>query len=84
VRHGGSNEYHALKNEWETSSSVDGKEISLRALGRLQSPELLTDYLGFLCSTVAVQANHFGSVFAFFTLGRGVFRGYREKVLDVS
>lgn len=49
-----------MKEEWRTTSSVDGKEIALRALGRLQSPELLADYLAFLTSEVPVQDIHTG------------------------
>jgi aminopeptidase N len=41
---------------------VDGKEIALRALGRLQTPELLSDYLDFISSKVAVQDIHTGAI----------------------
>ncbi|KAH8593339.1 peptidase family M1-domain-containing protein [Bisporella sp. PMI_857] len=58
IRHGGSKEYHDLKKEWSATSSVDGKEIILRALGRLQDPELLADFLEFMNTTVPVQDIH--------------------------
>lgn len=60
-RYGGAREYNAVKNEWETTSTVDGKEIALRALGRLQTPELLSDFLGFISTKVAIQDIHTGT-----------------------
>lgn len=51
----------AVKEEWKTTTSVDGKEIALRALGRTQNPKLLADYLKFLTSEVAAQDIHTGA-----------------------
>jgi aminopeptidase N len=62
IRTGGSSEYFALKKEWQTTTSVDGKEIILRALGRVQSSELLTDYLSLLFTEVSTQDMHTGAM----------------------
>jgi hypothetical protein len=40
--------------------SIDGKEIALRALGQIQSPELLPGFLKFLFTEVATQDVHTG------------------------
>jgi hypothetical protein len=45
-----------------TTTSVDGKEIILRALARLQTPVLLSDYLTFLFTDVATQDIHTGAM----------------------
>jgi len=58
IRYGGVSEFNALKSEWENTASVDGKEIALRALGRIQTPELLKDYLEFVFSKVPTQDLH--------------------------
>jgi aminopeptidase N len=48
-----------VKNEWSITSSVDGKEIALAALGQIQdSKTLLSDFLSFMSSVVAVQDIH--------------------------
>lgn len=59
IRYGGASEYEAVKKEWSTTSSIDGKEIALASLGRIQdSKTLLSDFLSFIFSTVAVQDIH--------------------------
>ena len=58
MRLGDAAEYQALKKEWQTTLSVDGKEIALRAMGRLQNLDLLPDYLDFLFKEVATQDKH--------------------------
>ena len=58
IRYGGADEYDALKKEWHSTSSVDGKEIALRAMGRIQTPELLADYLDFMSKSVPSQDVH--------------------------
>lgn len=58
MRYGGAAEYEALKMEWHSTSSVDGKDIALRAMGRLQTPDLLSDYLAFMSKDVAAQDVH--------------------------
>ncbi|RDW83058.1 aminopeptidase [Coleophoma crateriformis] len=62
VRQGGESEYQALKEEWKNTASVDGKEITLRAMGRLQTPELLADYLEFMFTDVPSQDVHTGAM----------------------
>lgn len=52
IHEGGKSEYAALKKEWQTATSVDGKDISLRALGRIRDSDLLPDYLEFLFNEV--------------------------------
>jgi hypothetical protein len=44
------------------TTSVDGKEISLRALGRIRDVKLLPDYLEFLFNEVATQDMHTGAI----------------------
>ena len=58
IRFGGLSEFNAVKKEWETTASVDGKEIALRALGRIQTPELLKDFLEFVFTKVPTQDVH--------------------------
>lgn len=58
MRYGGASEYESLKKEWHSTTSVDGKDITLRAMGRLQTPELLSDYLAFMSTDVATQDVH--------------------------
>jgi aminopeptidase N len=60
IRTGDKAEFDALKNEWQTTTSVDGKEIALRALGRIQNTDLLPDYLSILYNDVAPQDMHVG------------------------
>ncbi|KAL3427535.1 peptidase family M1 [Phlyctema vagabunda] len=62
IREGSTADYEALKNEWREDTSIDGKETTLRALGRFQAPELLSDYLNFLFTEVAVQDVHTGAI----------------------
>jgi len=62
IKHGGKEEYDFLKSEWATTSSVDGKEIALRALARIQDTSLLNDYLALLFTQVATQDVHTGAV----------------------
>ncbi|KAH8820428.1 aminopeptidase-like protein [Xylogone sp. PMI_703] len=61
IREGDDKEFAALKKEWYETKSVDGKETILRALGRLQTPELLSQYLEFLFTDVPVQDMHTGA-----------------------
>lgn len=63
VTQGGQAAYDAVKTEYSTTSSIDGKEICLQALGRVQTPELAAEFLAFLFSpAVAVQDKHSGAV----------------------
>lgn len=51
-----------MKKEWTTSTSVDGQEIALRALGRIQDTSLLPDYLALLFNDVKTQDMHTGAM----------------------
>lgn len=62
IRYGTAVEYAALKKEWQTTTSIDGRVIALRALARFQTPDLLPDYLSFLFTDVAPQDLHTGAV----------------------
>jgi aminopeptidase N len=62
VRYGTAIEYSALKKEWQTTTSIDGKEICLGALASLQTPDLLSDYLSLLFHEVATQDMHTGAI----------------------
>ncbi|PKY03975.1 putative aminopeptidase [Aspergillus campestris IBT 28561] len=62
ISEGGHEEYNAVKEEYSKTTSIDGKEICLAALGRTKKPELVNDYLNFVFSDkVAVQDVHNGA-----------------------
>lgn len=62
VTEGGKDAYEAVKRFYTTTTSVDGKEIALQSLGRVQSADLANEYLDFLFSpAVAVQDMHSGA-----------------------
>lgn len=59
INAGGKEEYEAVKQSYKTTSSVDGKEIALLAMGRVQTADLAKDFLDFtFSSAVAVQDKH--------------------------
>jgi len=61
VANGGPAEYQAVKTEFSKTTSVDGKEISIQALGRAKQPALATDLLNFVTSEdVPIQDAHGG------------------------
>ncbi|KAL8944929.1 MAG: hypothetical protein Q9216_000090 [Gyalolechia sp. 2 TL-2023] len=63
VAEGGKEAYEAVKNEYLKTTSIDGKEICLQSLGRVQTPVLVDDFLDFQFSDkVKVQDMHSGSV----------------------
>jgi aminopeptidase N len=61
IRTGGRSEFDALKAEWHSTTSIDGREIALRALGRIQDTALLSEYLSLLFNDVATQDMHTGA-----------------------
>jgi aminopeptidase N len=62
VAHGGQEEYDAIKAEFKKTTSVDGKEICLQALGRSKEPNHAWDLLDFVTSEeVAAQDAHSGA-----------------------
>lgn len=63
MKEGDKTEYEAVKQEYLNSTSIDGKEIGLQALGQVQSTDLVNDFLDFQFSDkVAIQDAHTGSV----------------------
>ncbi|GAB7354847.1 hypothetical protein MBLNU459_g5224t3 [Dothideomycetes sp. NU459] len=59
VKEGGRTAYEVVKHEYLNTTSVDGKEIALQALGRVQSAELAKEYLNWSFSgAVATQDLH--------------------------
>ncbi|KAL2350438.1 peptidase family M1-domain-containing protein [Cryomyces antarcticus] len=62
VSEGGQSAYDAVTLDFLNTTSVDGKEIALQALGRVQTEELAANYLRFLFSgRVSVQDVHSGA-----------------------
>lgn len=63
VREGGELAYKAVQEEYLTTSSIDGKETCLIALGKVQTADLVNDFLDFQFSDqVAIQDVHTGSM----------------------
>lgn len=59
VKYGGEEAYKAVQKEFLETTSIDGKEITLQALGQVQTPELAADYLKFgFGGRVAIQDVH--------------------------
>lgn len=47
IKNGGEAAYKAVQKEFLTTKSIDGREITLQAMGQVQSQELANDYLKF-------------------------------------
>ena len=63
VREGGESVYEAVLNEYTNTTSIDGKETCLLALGKVQTTDLVKSFLDFQFSDkVALQDVHTGSV----------------------
>lgn len=63
VKERGESAFKAIQNEYSTTTSIDGKEICLRSLGRVQTPELAQEFLSFIFSDkVAMQDKHSGTI----------------------
>lgn len=63
VREGGEPAYKAVQEEYLTTTSIDGKETCLIALGKVQTADLANKFLDFQFSDqVAIQDVHTGSV----------------------
>ena len=63
VREGGSPAYEAVLREYGSTTSIDGKETCLLALGKVQKADLAKSFLDFQFSDeVALQDVHTGSV----------------------
>jgi len=63
VKERGEPAFKAIQNEYLTTTSIDGKEICLQSLGRVQTPELAQAFLSFIFSDkVAMQDKHSGTI----------------------
>lgn len=63
VANGGETEWNAVKEEYLKTTSVDGKEICIQALGRTKSPELAHALLDFVTSDeVTIGDAHGGPI----------------------
>ncbi|KAL9596173.1 MAG: hypothetical protein Q9179_004710 [Wetmoreana sp. 5 TL-2023] len=63
VTEGGREAYETVKQEYLKTTSIDGKEICLQALGRVQTTDLINDFMDFQFSDhVKVQDVHSGSI----------------------
>jgi len=64
VTYGGKEAYEAVKHDFLTTTTVDGKETALHALGRVQTTDLATEYFNFLLhsGSVAIQDVHSGAI----------------------
>lgn len=63
IKNGGKKEYEALKQEYLSTDSVDGREICLQAMGGVEHTDLVSDFLDFQFSNnVAPQDVHTGSI----------------------
>ncbi|KAA6410075.1 MAG: aminopeptidase 2 [Lasallia pustulata] len=63
IAEGDRSEYEAVKHEYLNTNSVDGKEICLQSLGRVQSTDLVKEFLDFQFSDrVATQDAHTGAI----------------------
>ena len=63
VREGGEPAYKAVQEEYLTTTSIDGKETCLIALGNVQTAGLVNSFLDFQFSDkVAIQDVHTGSI----------------------
>jgi aminopeptidase N len=61
ISEGGRAEFERVKNEYFTTTSIDGKEICLGTLTKTKDPQLMSEYLDFLFSDkVATQDIHTG------------------------
>jgi len=63
IKERGESAFKAIQNEYLTTTSIDGKEICLQSLGRVQTPELAQEFLSFIFSDkVAMQDKHSGTI----------------------
>ncbi|KAK4580351.1 hypothetical protein LTR86_000554 [Recurvomyces mirabilis] len=59
IRTGGAQAYHDVQNEYLHTTSVDGKEIALTAMGKVQTKDLAKEYLDWaFAGNVATQDIH--------------------------
>ena len=58
IKNGGESAYKAVQNEYLTTTSVDGKEITLKSMGQVQTADLAKDFLHFGFTKVPTQDVH--------------------------
>jgi aminopeptidase N len=63
MRQRGESAFKAIQQEYLSTTSIDGKEICLQALGRVQTPELAQEVMAFVFSDkVAMQDKHSSTI----------------------
>ncbi|KAF2855094.1 aminopeptidase-like protein [Plenodomus tracheiphilus IPT5] len=63
IKNRGESAFKAIQNEYLNTTSIDGREICLQSLGRVQSPELAREVMNFVFSDkVAMQDKHSGTI----------------------
>ncbi|KAH7393066.1 aminopeptidase-like protein [Pyrenochaeta sp. MPI-SDFR-AT-0127] len=63
IKQRGESALKAIQNEYLNTTSIDGKEICLQSLGRVQTPELAQEVMAFIFSDkVAMQDKHSGTI----------------------
>lgn len=63
IKHRGDSAFEAIKQEYLSTTSIDGKEICLTSFGRVQTPELARKVMEFIFSDkVAMQDKHSGTI----------------------
>lgn len=63
IREDGEPAYKAVQDEYMNTTSIDGKETCLLAMGKVQTTSLANDFLNFQFSDkVAIQDMHTGSI----------------------
>ncbi|KAF2793513.1 aminopeptidase-like protein [Melanomma pulvis-pyrius CBS 109.77] len=63
IKNGGESAFKAVQNDYLNSTTIDGKEICLQSLGRVQTAELAQEFLSFIFSDkVAMQDKHSGTI----------------------
>jgi hypothetical protein len=58
IKFGGKDAFDSVQKEYLTTTSVDGKEITLASMGQVQTVELAKEYLNFGFNNVAIQDLH--------------------------
>ena len=63
IKQRGESAFKAVQSEYLNTTSIDGKEICLQSLGRVQTPELAHEVMSFIFSDkVAMQDKHSGTI----------------------
>lgn len=63
IKNRGESAFKAIQNEYLTTTSIDGREICLQSLGRVQTPKLAQQAMEFIFSDkVAMQDKHSGTI----------------------